>query len=63
MIYGKQHYLSQSLTISQILDLIEQDIANKGLDTINEYPSGELAFFRRFELAAAINRLRSLKVI
>ncbi|VEP14096.1 putative ATPase of the ABC class [Hyella patelloides LEGE 07179] len=62
MIYCKQNYLQQPLTISQILNLIDKDIATKGLDIINEYPSGELAFFRSFELAAAINRLRSLEV-
>ena len=62
MIYLKQNYLDRSLTISEILDLLDRDIATKGLDIIQEYPSGELAFFRRFELAAAINRLRSLKV-
>ena len=62
MIYCKNNYLTQPLTISEILDLIEKEIATQGLDIINEYPSGELAFFRRFELAAAINRLRSLEV-
>lgn len=62
MIHIKQNYFSQTLTISKILDLIEKEIAAKGLDIINQYPSGELAFFRRFELAAAINRLRSLDI-
>lgn len=63
MIYVKQNYLSQSITIAEILDLIEKEITDKGLDIINQYPSGELAIFRRFELAAAINRLRSLDII
>ncbi len=30
---------------------------------ITDYPQGDLAVFRRFELAAALNRLRSLQVL
>jgi hypothetical protein len=39
-----------------------QDIQNRGLDILSAYPQGDLVMFRRFELAAALNRLRSLKV-
>jgi uncharacterized protein YlxW (UPF0749 family) len=38
------------------------DIAEKGLDVITPFPQGDLALFRRFELAAAINRVRTLEV-
>lgn len=62
MIYSKQNYLQQPLTISEILDLITTNIENNGLDAISDFATGELAIFRRFELAAAINRLRSLEV-
>jgi predicted ABC-class ATPase len=62
MIYSKQNYLQQSRTLAEILDLVSQEIENQGLDAISDFPTGELALFRRFELAAAINRLRSLQV-
>lgn len=39
------------------------DIHSQGLDILTEFPQGDLALFRRFELAAALNRLRTLQVI
>ena len=41
---------------------IDDDIARLGLDVLSPEKAGDLAGFRRFELAAAINRLRSLAV-
>ncbi len=38
----------------------EEKILTQGLGALSPSPRGDLAFFRRFELAAAINRLRSL---
>ena len=54
--------MNQQLTIPEILDLVTQDITLHGLDIITNFPQGNLALFRRFELAAALNRLRSLQV-
>ena len=34
----------------------------RGLDAIAPFPQGDLAAFRRFELAAALDRLRTLQV-
>ena len=39
-----------------------RDIESKGLDILSNLPEGDFVKFRRFELAAALNRLRSLKV-
>jgi len=39
------------------------DIENQGLDILTEYPQRDLVMFRSFELACALNRLRSLKVL
>jgi hypothetical protein len=39
------------------------DIQANGLDILTEFPQGDLALFRRFELAAALNRLRTLQVV
>jgi hypothetical protein len=38
------------------------DIESHGLDILSNLPEGDLVLFRRFELAAALNRLRTLKV-
>jgi len=62
MVYAKQNYIDGEKTLPQILDAIMQDIATKGLDIITPFPQGDLAIFRRFELAAAINRIRTLEV-
>ena len=36
---------------------------HKGLDILTDFTQGDLALFRRFELAAALNRLRTLKIM
>ena len=62
IVYAKKQYLKQQLTISEILTKIIADISTTSLDTITNFPQGDLALFRPLELAAAINRLRSLQV-
>ncbi|MFM6189806.1 MAG: ABC-ATPase domain-containing protein [Planktothrix sp.] len=62
MVYAKKNYIDGEKTLPQILDAVMQDIAAKGLDVITPFPQGDLALFRRFELAAAINRIRTLEV-
>ena len=62
MVYAKSKYMDSGLTIPQILKQVERDISQYGLDIITDYPRGDLAQFRSQELAAAINRLRSLQI-
>ncbi len=62
LIYAKKTYMSQHLTVSEILIKINQDIAASGLDILTGFPQGDLTLFRSLELAAALNRLRSLQV-
>ncbi|TNF47834.1 ATPase [bacterium] len=50
-------------TLKQILDLFDERIEKEGLDTLVRQPLPDLARFRRYELAAALNRLRTLKVL
>ena len=50
-------------SVAEILDLICKKIEDEGFDFISGKPRGDLAGFRRHELASALNRLRSLKVI
>ena len=62
MVYAQQQYLDGQHTLAQILDRMMADIEANGLDLLMPFPEGDLVMFRRFELVAAINRLRSLKV-
>ncbi len=63
IVYAKDHYLDRQTTIPEILDLVMRDLAEQGLDILTDFTQGDLALFRRFELAAALNRLRTLKII
>ena len=45
-----------------ILDAMDELIAREGLDALTNRRVGNLVAFRRFELAAALNRLRTLRV-
>ena len=51
------------LGIAQSMDRIEAIIQDGGLDALDPRLPGDLAGFRRFELAAALNRLRSIRVV
>ena len=62
LIYLKAKYARQQLTLAEILNKLEENINKSGLDVINDFPQGDLAQFRSLELAAALNRLRSLQI-
>jgi len=49
-------------TVPRILDEIMEHIRREGLEGLQEQPYGDYTAFRRLELAAALNRLRSLQV-
>ncbi len=51
-----------TLGMAEILEAVEDQIESKGLDVLDPRQPGDLAAFRRFELAAALNRIRSLRV-
>jgi predicted ABC-class ATPase len=60
--YARQRYMDGRRTLPEILDVVMADVDEAGLDALDRRPSGDLARFRRYELAAALNRLRSLRV-
>ena len=62
IVYAKEKYLDKKRTLPEILTLVIADIEAEGLDVLTDFPQGDLALFRRFELAAALDRLRTLKV-
>ncbi|MEM9539092.1 MAG: ABC-ATPase domain-containing protein [Cyanobacteria bacterium P01_E01_bin.42] len=62
LIYAKTKYVDDRRSLATILDEIARDIDSQGLDILTQYLQGDFAKFRRFELAAALNRLRSLEI-
>jgi predicted ABC-class ATPase len=62
MVYAKQQYMDGYRTLAEILDAVMGDIESRGLEILVPFPQSDLAMFRRFELAAAINRLRTLEI-
>lgn len=64
ILYAYHNYLDGKRTMKAVLEELLETVRQKGLDILALYPGhpGEFALPRRHELAAAINRLRSLKV-
>jgi predicted ABC-class ATPase len=60
--YARQRYMDGGRTLHEILDAVMADIDRDGLDVLDRRSGGDLARFRRYELAAALNRLRTLRV-
>lgn len=60
LVYGQNRLGSQ--TLPAFLDELMMVIEGQGLDAFAPYPCGDYVGFRRFELAAVLNRLRSLQV-
>ena len=52
--------LAQGKDLKEAVFEVERKVREEGLLSLSPSPRGDLAYFRRFELAAAINRLRSL---
>lgn len=64
IIHAKKKYINYSAPLGVILDLVIKDIqSQEGLDILSEFSQGNLAEFRKLELAAAINRIRSLQTL
>ncbi|MED1440046.1 ABC-ATPase domain-containing protein [Aeribacillus composti] len=60
----RTNLFDRRLTVSQLLDFVENKINQDGLQSFSAHHGhqGELAYVRRFELAAALNRIRALKI-
>ena len=52
----------EAASVETILDEVEEVLASKGIDGFSDVLRGDLAAFRRFEMSAALNRLRRLRV-
>lgn len=56
-------YMDGRKTVSEIISRVIDDALSRGLDVLGSKPVGDYAEFRGLELAAAINRLRTLSVM
>ena len=62
LLYARQQYMDGRRTLREVLDHVSADLEEKGLDVLSPHPVGDHARFRPFELAATLNRLRTLQV-
>jgi len=60
--YAHERYMRDSVSVSEMLDQVMSDIEREGLDVLSSRKAGDYVRFRRFELAAALNRIRTLEV-
>lgn len=63
--YGVSQYLrdlESDLTMRELIETIDKEIEEKGLDILSPFVRGDYCRPRALEVGAAINRLRSLKV-
>ncbi|MBV5260037.1 ATPase [Synechococcus moorigangaii CMS01] len=63
LLYGRDRYGQDKLPLKTLLDRVMADLEAAGLDILSDYPQADLGSFRRFELGAALNRLRSLQIL
>jgi len=60
--YARRSYVDGSRPLTEVLELVHAAVEREGLDVLDNRRTGDLAYFRRHELAAALNRLRTLEV-
>ena len=62
-IHYAARYMNNERTLKDVIDLVISDLDKSGLDVLNKNKFGDYAVFRKYELASAINRLRTVKVV
>ena len=62
LLLARTRFMDGQRSVSEILNLVAQTIEEGGLDVLDDRLVGDLAQFRPMELAAALNRLRTLEV-
>lgn len=60
--YYSENYLEKTLSLREGLAKVIEEVQEKGFDILLPYKIGNLAVPRIYELAGAINRMRSLKI-
>jgi predicted ABC-class ATPase len=60
--YYSEHYLEKTKNLGEGLTKVMEDVSEKGFDMLLPYKVGNLAMPRIYEVAGAINRMRTLKI-
>jgi predicted ABC-class ATPase len=60
--YARLRYMDERCPLREVLDWIDRDLTSEGLVGLTREVSGGLARPRRYEIAAALNRLSSFRV-
>ncbi|MDD2236066.1 MAG: ABC-ATPase domain-containing protein [Kiritimatiellae bacterium] len=63
MEYAKHRYLAQPRPLRELLDMIDRDLSTEGLECLTREQRCDMARPRRYEIAAAFNRLCTLRVM
>lgn len=62
LLFARDHLMDGKREVADILSMTMEILERDGLDVLDARKAGDLAAFRRFELAAALNRLRTLRI-
>lgn len=60
--YSKLRYMDEGYPLREILDMVDRDLSNEGLNALARDVRGDMARPRRYEIAAALNRLPAFRV-
>jgi predicted ABC-class ATPase len=63
MVYAQDRHMTLRTPLAEVIQNVIADVEADGLDCLSEWPMGDLVSFRGVELAAAINRLRTLQIL
>jgi predicted ABC-class ATPase len=61
ILYYSRHYAGREYSLRDGLERLFADVAAHGMDVLSPYKPGSYAMPRQFEVAAAINRMRTLR--
>lgn len=61
IVYAQRYRMTTKTSLAEAIAAVMADIDQYGLDCLTEWPMGDLVGFRGLELAATINRLRTLQ--
>jgi predicted ABC-class ATPase len=61
-IHHATRFMDGKRTLREVVDAVLADVDERGLDVLGPWPHGAAARFRGLELAAAVNRLRTLRM-
>ncbi len=61
--HARLRHLDEPRPVAEVMDLLDADLLNEGLDMLSKDLRGDLARPRRYEIAAALNRLGSLRIL